>query len=927
VTSRTGRLLRRLVRLACARPAVTVLVAVVLAGVSVAYALTTLQFATSTRALLPQGQRYIERYNQYERDFGELDDLAIAVQAPSLPEATIYANRLVRELRANRVPLTRVAYRIDPKQFEGRALLYLSTDRLKEIRERVYDYQEFMEKFAERPTLDQLVDGIATSIAQAFVTGLLDLRLESRASDSKGSLDLRFINDVVAQIAGRLDRPTPYRSPWGGLFSVGSEGSEGAGYFLSDDQRLLFILAEPESAKGSFTGNREAIEGVRATVASLRQEFPAVEVGVTGKPALSNDEMVAAFRDSERATVLAFALTLGLLLLAFLRVGKPLLMLIVLSLSLCWSVGLATLVVGHLSLFSVMFISIVIGIGIDYGIYYLFRYEEELFLGRNLREAIEITATRSGPGMLLGAITAAATFYVLMLTDFRGLQELGFIAGTALILAWISMMFVYPAVLMLVDRRHLDRVGVSIPRAIRLERVHVPFVDWITQHPKTVLATAAALAALSVWAFASVRFDYNLLNLQAEGTESVTWEKRILATSGRSGFAALSSAATLEELRQKQAAFRALPTVSEVDSALLLIPDNQPEKQKIIRDLAPIVAPVRVARPQAVDIDRLIGALETLKRRFDIAAGEAPPGDTQRRLASLRDDIAQLVIRLRQTDRSVSEPELAFLQRQVYRDFVTSFQRLQANLNPRTVGLADVPPEIKRKFIGQSGRFLLQIHPAVNIWDRDGATSFVRDLRSVDADVTGTPVITYEAIRLMERAYKQGTVYAIVLVTLLTFVMLRGVRETILALSPLALGMTWTAGLMWLFDLKLNLGNVFGIPLILGAAAEFGLNIVMRFMEGRDHGGPLIARSTVMAVLVNGLSTMVGFGSLMLAAHRGIYGLGLLLTLGSFAALIASLIVLPVLLRIFGGAPSRQRRRDELPAPAVTSPAGAPDRA
>jgi hypothetical protein len=906
---------------------VTVLVAVVLAGVSVAYALTTLQFATSTRALLPQGQRYIERYNQYERDFGELDDLAIAVQAPSLPEATIYANRLVRELRANRVPLTRVAYRIDPKQFEGRALLYLSTDRLKEIRERVFDYQEFMEKFAERPTLDQLVDGIATSIAQAFVTGLLDLRLESRASDSKGSLDLRFINDVVAQIAGRLDRPTPYRSPWGGLFSVGSEGSEGAGYFLSDDQRLLFILAEPESAKGSFTGNREAIEGVRATVASLRQEFPAVEVGVTGKPALSNDEMVAAFRDSERATVLAFALTLGLLLLAFLRVGKPLLMLIVLSLSLCWSVGLATLVVGHLSLFSVMFISIVIGIGIDYGIYYLFRYEEELFLGRNLREAIEITAARSGPGMLLGAITAAATFYVLMLTDFRGLQELGFIAGTALILAWISMMFVYPAVLMLVDRRHLDRVGVSIPRAIRLERVHVPFVDWITQHPKTVLATAAALAALSVWAFASVRFDYNLLNLQAEGTESVTWEKRILATSGRSGFAALSSAATLEELRHKQAAFRALPTVSEVDSALLLIPDNQPEKQKIIRDLAPIVAPVRVARPQPVDIDRLVGALETLKRRFDIAAGEAPPGDTQRRLASLRDDIAQLVIRLRQTERSVSEPALAFLQRQVYRDFVTSFQRLQANLNPRTVGLADVPPEIKRKFIGQSGRFLLQIHPAVNIWDRDGATSFVRDLRSVDPDVTGTPVITYEAIRLMERAYKQGTVYAIVLVTLLTFVMLRGVRETILALSPLALGMTWTAGLMWLFDLKLNLGNVFGIPLILGAAAEFGLNIVMRFMEGRDHGGPLIARSTVMAVLVNGLSTMVGFGSLMLAAHRGIYGLGLLLTLGSFAALIASLIVLPVLLRIFGGAPSRQRRRDELPAPAVTSPAGAPDRA
>jgi uncharacterized protein len=879
----------------------TLTAAVVLAALSVVYAFTFLQFATSERALLPQGKRFIERYVEYDREFGDLDDLVLVVQAPSLPEATIYANRLVRELRDNRVPLDRINYRIDPKQFEGRALLYLSTDRLKEIRDRVFDYQEFMEKFADRPTLDQLVDGIATSIAQAFVTGLLDLGLDSGSGASKGSLDLRFIHDVVTQIAGRLDRPTPYRSPWGGLFSVGGDDSEGAGYFLSDDQRLLFILAEPSSKSGSFTGDRDAIEGVRATVASLRPEFPDVEVGVTGKPALSNDEMTTAFRDSTRATLLAFGLTLALLLVAFLRIGKPLLMLLVLTLSLAWSIGLATLVVGHLSLFSVMFIPIIVGIGTDYGIYYLLRYEEELFLGRNLREAIEITAMRSGPGMLLSAITAAATFYVLILTDFRGLQELGFIAGSALLLSWLAMMFVFPAVLMLVDRRHADRVGVTIPRAIRLERMHVPFVDWITDHPKTVLATAALAAGISVYTFGQVHFDFNLLNLQARGTESVIWEKKILATSGRSGFAALSTAATLDELRRRQHAFRALGSVSEVDSALLLIPDDQPEKQKIIRDFAPIVAPVRVTRPQSVDIDRLITALETLKRRFDIAAGEAPAGDTQRRLTTLRDDIAQLVTRLRQTDRSVSEPALAFLQRQVYRDFVTSFQRLQANLNPRTVGLADVPPEIRRKFISDRGDFLLQIHPAVDIWDRDGATRFVNDLRTVDGDVTGTPVITYEVIRLMERAYKQGTLYAIILVSALTFLMLRGIRETLLALAPLALGMTWTAGLMWLFDIKLNFGNVFGIPLILGTAAEFGLNIVMRFMEGRNDAGPLVARSTIMAVFVNGLMTMAGFGSLLLAAHRGIYGLGLLLTLGMLASMIAALVVLPVLLRIFGG--------------------------
>jgi len=108
----------------------------------------------------------------------------------------------------------------------------------------------------------------------------------------------------------------------------------------------------------------------------------------------------------------------------------------------------------------------------------------------------------------------------------------------------------------------------------------------------------------------------------------------------------------------------------------------------------------------------------------------------------------------------------------------------------------------------------------------------------------------------------------------------------------------WTIGLMHLFGLKFNLANVWGLPLIIGASAEFGLNMILRYMEGRRHGGPLLARSTVMAVALNGITIMVGFGSLMVAAHRGIFGLGLLLTIGSACGLIASLVVVPVILRL-----------------------------
>jgi predicted RND superfamily exporter protein len=426
-----------------------------------------------------------------------------------------------------------------------------------------------------------------------------------------------------------------------------------------------------------------------------------------------------------------------------------------------------------------------------------------------------------------------------------------------------------------------------------------------------VLAAAGAVTVASALALPWVGFDYNLLNLQAKGTESVAWEKRILATTGRSGFNALASADSLEELRRKQTAFERLASVSEVDSVLRLIPEGQSEKIEIIKSFAPLVAPVRVSRSNPVDLDHLTQTMRDLKRRFDIAATEATH-PLPEEINQLREQGGRLLERLARTDREVAEPALTHLQAQLYRDFVDKFYSLQRNLRPRPVTLADIPDEMRRKFIGASGRFLIHVHPRVDIWEREGAEQFVRELRTVDADVTGTSIITFEAIRLMERAYLQGTVYAFVLVGALTFAMLRRVRETLLAVLPLGLGLVWTVGLMWLFDLKFNLANVWGLPLIIGTSAEFGLNVVMNYLEGREHGGPLVTRSTVMAVILNGLTTIVGFGSLMISHHQGIYGLGLLLTVGATCALIASLVV-PVVLRL-------------LPRPAAAQAAAALER-
>ena len=357
------------------------------------------------------------------------------------------------------------------------------------------------------------------------------------------------------------------------------------------------------------------------------------------------------------------------------------------------------------------------------------------------------------------------------------------------------MMTLFPAILVLVDRHHADRPRGQRPRAHQLERIRVPLLDRLVTYPRTVLIGAGLLTAFSLWAVTRVGFDYNVLNLQAKGTESVAWERRILASTGHSGFNALSSASSLEELRAKQAAFEKLPSVSETDSVLRVIPDDQPEKIDLIKSFGPLVAPIRVGRSSPVDLDRLKQALADIKRRFDVVAVEAG-AKLPAEIRVVRDKTIEVQRLLTRSNRDSAEAALNYLQAQLYRDFVNKFYSLQRNLNPTAVTIKDVPEELRRKFIGENGRFLIQVHPKVDIWEKAGAAEFVRDLRTVDPDITGPPIITYEATVLMERAYLTGSVYAFVLVGGLSILMIRRMRESMLGLVPMVLGVLWTVGLM-----------------------------------------------------------------------------------------------------------------------------------
>jgi hypothetical protein len=173
---------------------------------------------------------------------------------------------------------------------------------------------------------------------------------------------------------------------------------------------------------------------------------------------------------------------------------------------------------------------------------------------------------------------------------------------------------------------------------------------------------------------------------------------------------------------------------------------------------------------------------------------------------------------------------------------------------------------------------------------------FVRQLRSVDPDATGDPVTLSVFTKEFRNACVMAAVYAVIFIVLFLAVVLRSPVSVLAALSPLVMGTLWTLGLMHLFGIDLNLANTIFMPLVVGAGVEYGIIVVQRWQQSRDPAAFTLPVSTGMGVILAGLSTTVGFCSLIISTHQGIHSLGVLTTIGSLCVLAAAVLFLPVLL-------------------------------
>ena len=229
-------------------------------------------------------------------------------------------------------------------------------------------------------------------------------------------------------------------------------------------------------------------------------------------------------------------------------------------------------------------------------------------------------------------------------------------------------------------------------------------------------------------------------------------------------------------------------------------------------------------------------------------------------------------------------------------DMRETFDALRNQDNRGRLRVADLPSALRDRFVGVSGKYLIQVYPKENVWHREHQKEFVQQLRTVDPNVTGTPVQLYEYTTLLKRSYEQAALYSLAAISLLVFVHFRSLSSVLLSLLPVAVGGIWLGGLMGYYGIQFNPANIMTLPLVIGIGVTNGIHILNRFAEERTAS--LLARSTGKAVLVSGLTAVAGFGSLVLARHRGIESLGYVMAIGVMTCMIAGLTFLPALLNL-----------------------------
>jgi len=855
-------------RIVLARPWTVIVLSLVLGAAGAVFGWFRLPLDANTDSLIARDRPWMKGYLGFIKEFGDLEYLYVVVDTKGDRATGEQAVDDVLERLHAMGDLPGVHGRIEPEE-----MWRLTT--------RAASDEELRGLALARGALPVLagVDDWLTAAEQRLqkvTTGVLTGLSESEQAEL-GAAGVLLLDAVAATgEAARGNTPT--------LEFAAPRAPE---YLASDTGRLLFVGILPRKDFATLAAIEGPLERIRAAVALTAAKFPSVDIGLTGKPVLQADELITSTGDTTISFAVGLAVVAGLCVVIYRDWRRPLLAVIAFAIAIGWTQGAAALFVGRLTLLSMVFLLVLIGAGLDYGIHVVSRYTE-FRATLDIRESVRRTMRTAAPGTLTGAATSAAVFILAIFSDFGGLRELGVIAGSGLVLCAIAMVTTLPALLVVFDSARTPKPAIDIP-------VPWPSVGTSTRSARIAVAIFAALLVGSAVAIPlGFRFESNLLKLQSPDLESVRWERRVLADSASlSWFAAVQCDDESQVLATIDRA-KLEPEIGFIRSVFDVVRPSTPEREALRASIAALELPAPVEQLPSVvwTAARLSNAGSRLRGMATLAAHRASAADLAR-LKSIAARLDAFAGAFGQTDDAA-----LFHRRDAARHRIGDAAR--AIVVGAKVPLRDaIPDAVRARFVSPSGKMLVQLIPKADTWEYEPLKSFVAAIRRVDANATGVPITQSESITDMIHAFITISLWSVVAVALITWFDFRRLSAIALCTGTLLVGIALTLGLLAALGVPLSLANFFGIPILIGLGIDSNIHLLHRAHETHRTGSPDVEfGATRGAVVFTALTTAIGFGGQIFASHQGMQALGWIMVVGSLVCLATSVWLLPALLRL-----------------------------
>jgi hopanoid biosynthesis associated RND transporter like protein HpnN len=850
------------------------IVGILLAVAALAYDITRFSITTDTDNLI--SNKLVWRQRQAALSEAFPDKGILVVVSASTPENAEAATRaLTREL-SRHSDLFRAVVQPDGGEFVQRnGLLFESLPSVKKSITGLSSADFLIGSLAADPTLRGVAKALGYA-ADGVESG--DIKLDQLAWPL--SLADRTLSNVLA------GKPATFS--WQALV----QGSE-----PQADQLRHFIEVQPILDFSALQPGRRATDGIRRAAADLKldEKFGA-NVQLTGTVPMNDDQFSVIRQSALRDTLTALFGTLIILWLALRswKIVTAVFFSVIVGLAVTAALGI--IMVGAFNLISIAFFVLFIGLGVDFGIQFSVRYRSERHACSDLRESLRRAARKAGVPLSLAAAATAVAFFSFLPTSYRGLFELGLIAGCGMLIAFLCSITLVPAMLAL-----LKPPGEKAPVGFSSL---APLDDFLQRHRIAVIAGTIFVVLAGTPLLRHLPFDFNPINLQNPHAASVVTYRQLQGNPLTSGDDAEVLARSLSEADSIAKRLAALPEVSRALTLTNFVPDDQDQKIAVIKAAAPrlhgALNPPRDPAPTDKDtVDEIRSTAQHLSKVAGTATG--PGAEAARRVSDLMTRLAQADVATRTAAQSAFVEPLNH-----------DLNQLRSSLDPQLVTVQDLPATLVRDWLLPDGRARVEALPKGNAQDDSVMRRFATAVMAAEPSATGPAISLYQSGRTVIDAFIEAGALALGAIAILLLIALRRVTDVLLTLIPLLLAGAVTLEICTLTGTAMNFANIIALPLLLGVGVAFKIYYIMAWREGQTG---LLQSSLTRAVIFSAMTTAVAFGSMWASSYPGMSSMGKMMALALLCTMAAAVLFQPVLM-----GPPRQVRAASAQEPAALLP-------